>query len=165
MRLYAEDPAADYQPQSGVLTRFDVPDVDVELQPLARPGVRLDSGFATGSEVSTHYDAMLAKVIAWAPTREAAARRLAAALRRARLHGVRTNRDLLVEVLRHPRFLAGDVSTAFLASEDLAATRADGDAGRRDARPGLLRRRGRAHRARRGRRARRCGASPPRGAT
>ena len=129
VRLYAEDPAADYQPQSGVLTRFDIPHVDVELQPLARPGVRLDSGFATGSEVSTHYDAMLAKVIAWAPTREAAARRLAAALRRARLHGVRTNRDLLVEVLRHPRFLAGDVSTAFLASEDLAATRADSDAG------------------------------------
>jgi propionyl-CoA carboxylase alpha chain len=122
VRLYAEDPAVDYRPQSGLLTRFEVPDADGELQPLRRAGVRLDSGFSTGSEVSTHYDAMLAKVIAWEPTREAAARRLAAALRRAQVHGVRTNRDLLVEVLRHPRFLAGQVSTAFLADEPLAAT-------------------------------------------
>ena len=63
--------------------------------------------------MGTHYDAMLAKVIAWAPTREQAARRLAGALSRARLHGVLTNRDLLVASLRHPAFLAGDVSTDF----------------------------------------------------
>ena len=62
MRLYAEDPAADYQPQSGRLTRFEIPDVDVELSPLTSYGVRLDSGFRTGDEVGTHYDAMLAKV-------------------------------------------------------------------------------------------------------
>lgn len=58
---------------------------------------------------------MLAKVIAWAPTRAAAARRLADALARARIHGLTTNRDLLVRVLRHPAFLAGELSTAFLA--------------------------------------------------
>ena len=60
VRLYAEDPAADYQPQSGVLTTFEIPLED---------GIRVDAGFESGSEVSTHYDAMLAKVIAHAPTR------------------------------------------------------------------------------------------------
>ena len=99
-RLYAEDPAADWQPQSGTLSLFEVPDVAGEFDLLNRPGVRLDAGFASGDVVSTHYDAMLAKVIAWAPTREQAARRLADALARARIHGVVTNRDLLVAVLR-----------------------------------------------------------------
>ena len=105
VRLYAEDPAADYQPQSGRLTTFEIPEVE---------GVRVDTGFETGSEVSTHYDAMLAKVIAYAPTREQAARRLAGVLARARIHGLVTNRDLLVGILRDEAFLAGDVSTAFL---------------------------------------------------
>ncbi len=113
VRLYAEDPAADWQPQSGVVTLFDVPGVSGEFDLLNRPGIRVDSGFETGSEVSTHYDAMLAKVIAWAPTREQAARRLADTLAKTRLHGVTTNRDLLVASLRHEVFLAGDVSTDF----------------------------------------------------
>lgn len=102
VRLYAEDPAADYQPQSGLLTAFEIPEA---------PGVRVDAGFATGTTVSTFYDAMLAKVIAWAPTREQAARTLAGVLERSRLHGLRTNRDLLVHVLRDPGFLAGEVGT------------------------------------------------------
>jgi propionyl-CoA carboxylase alpha chain len=63
--------------------------------------------------VSTHYDAMLAKVIAWAPSRREAARMLADALSKARLHGLVTNRDLLVNVLRSDRFLDGQVSTDF----------------------------------------------------
>ncbi|MCW2817118.1 MAG: Carbamoyl-phosphate synthase chain, ATP-binding protein [Nocardioides sp.] len=108
VRLYAEDPAADYQPQSGLLTAFEIPTGD---------GVRVDTGFAAGNEVSTHYDAMLAKVVAHAPTREAAARALAGALRRARIHGVTTNREQLIAVLTSPAFLAGDVSTAFLAEQ------------------------------------------------
>ncbi|WP_340539017.1 acetyl/propionyl/methylcrotonyl-CoA carboxylase subunit alpha [Nocardioides sp. GXZ039] len=118
-RLYAEDPGADYQPQSGRLTRFEIP---------TGGGVRVDAGFATGSEVSTNYDAMLAKVIAWAPTRERAARRLADALSRARIHGVRTNRDQLVAVLRDPAFLGGEVSTAFLAERPVAGPAADAGA-------------------------------------
>ncbi|GAA4706245.1 acetyl/propionyl/methylcrotonyl-CoA carboxylase subunit alpha [Nocardioides conyzicola] len=105
VRLYAEDPAADYQPQSGSLTTFEIP---------LEGGIRVDAGFESGSEVSTHYDAMLAKVIAYAPTREAAARKLAGVLSRARIHGLVTNRDLLVSILRDQAFLAGDVSTAFL---------------------------------------------------
>ncbi len=105
VRLYAEDPAAAFQPQSGTLTRFEVP---------LEEGIRVDAGYESGSTVSTHYDAMLAKVIAHAPTREQAARKLAHVLARARIHGVRTNRDLLVAVLRDERFLAGEVSTDLL---------------------------------------------------
>jgi propionyl-CoA carboxylase alpha chain len=112
VRLYAEDPASDWQPQSGLLTRFDLPS-DSEFATPTSYGVRLDSGFESGSEVSTYYDAMLAKVIAWAPTRREAVRMLAGALRRARLHGMVTNRDLLVRVLTDPSFLAGEVSTDF----------------------------------------------------
>jgi acyl-CoA carboxylase subunit alpha len=121
VRLYAEDPAADWQPQSGVLTLVDVPGVDGTFDLLNRPGLRLDSGVESGSEVSTHYDAMLAKLVAWAPTREQAARRLATALRGARVHGVTTNRDLLVSILDHPAFVAGEVSTAFLVDHNFAA--------------------------------------------
>jgi propionyl-CoA carboxylase alpha chain len=113
VRLYAEDPAADYQPQSGRLAAFDVPDVDIEFASQGAPGLRLDSGFEAGSDVGTHYDAMLAKLISWAPTREQAVRRLAGALSRAKLHGLTTNRDLLVASLRHEAFVAGEVSTDF----------------------------------------------------
>ena len=70
---------------------------------------------------------MLAKVVAHAPTRDQAARRLAGALERARIHGVRTNRDQLVALLRDPSFLAGDVSTAFLDEHPPAAPRVEGD--------------------------------------
>ena len=128
VRLYAEDPAADWQPQSGVLTLLDVPGVDGEFDLLNRPGLRLDSGFESGSEVSTHYDAMLAKLVSWAPTREQAARRLAAALRGARIHGVVTNRDLLVDILEEPAFMAGEVSTAFLAERTVTGRVPDGGA-------------------------------------
>jgi propionyl-CoA carboxylase alpha chain len=124
-RLYAEDPAAGWQPQSGTLHTIDVPGVTVEFGLDARrEGIRLDSGVADGSVVGVHYDPMLAKVIGWAPTRTQAAAALAATLARARLHGVVTNRDLLVNVLRHPAFLAGDTDTAFFDTHGL-----DGPAG------------------------------------
>jgi acyl-CoA carboxylase subunit alpha len=111
-RLYAEDPAHEWQPQSGLLTMFDVASA-TEFAHATAYGVRVDSGFETGSEVSTHYDAMLAKVIAWAPSRREATRMLAGALSKARLHGLVTNRDLLVNVLRSDRFLDAQVSTDF----------------------------------------------------
>ncbi len=113
VRLYAEDPAHDWQPQSGTLATFEIPGALAEFDRPARAGIRVDAGFETGSVVSTHYDAMLAKVIAWAPTRAEAARMLAHSLSRAKLHGVTTNRDLLVAVLRDPAFLEGRVSTDF----------------------------------------------------
>ncbi|MFI9590382.1 biotin carboxylase N-terminal domain-containing protein [Nonomuraea sp. NPDC052265] len=101
-RLYAED--AGYVPQTGVLRRFEVPG-----------DVRVDSGVESGSEVSPHYDAMLAKIVAYGATRAEAARKLATSLRRARLHGVTTNRDLLLEIVTSPAFLAGETNTAFLS--------------------------------------------------
>ncbi|WP_433687391.1 biotin carboxylase N-terminal domain-containing protein [Micromonospora carbonacea] len=112
VRLCAEDPAHDYRPATGVLHRFAVPQVAGEFAPTK--GLRLDSGVADGSTVGVHYDSMLAKLVAWAPTRAEATRLLAGALARAELHGVTTNRDLLVRVLRSPAFAAAEVDTGFL---------------------------------------------------
>jgi propionyl-CoA carboxylase alpha chain len=122
VRLYAEDPAADWAPQSGTLHRFTVPAAANRFAvPRTAAGIRLDSGVEDGSIVSIHYDAMLAKLISWAPTRTQAARTLAQALRRATIHGPVTNRDLLVNVLSHPAFLAGETDTAFFDRHDLKA--------------------------------------------
>ncbi|MEZ7002740.1 biotin carboxylase N-terminal domain-containing protein [Streptomyces sp. AD55] len=101
-RLYAEDPAAGWAPQTGRLHRLAIPD-----------GVRLDTGYADGDTVGVHYDPMLAKVVAHAPTRAEAVRRLAGALERAEIHGPATNRDLLVRSLRHEEFTGGRMDTGF----------------------------------------------------
>ncbi len=120
-RLYAEDPAHGWQPQAGVVHTFGVPSVRAEFGSLGhRTGIRLDSGIVDGSTVSIHYDPMLAKVISYAPTRRQSALVLADALARARVHGLRTNRDLLVNVLRHPAFLDGATDTAFFDTHGLA---------------------------------------------
>ena len=111
VRLCAEDPAAGYLPVSGTFDLFEVGGPD-------HPGIRVDTGVTSGSEVSPYYDSMVAKVIAHGPTRSAAAGRLADALSRARLHGVTTNRDLLVRILRSPEYLAGDTTTDFLQRVD-----------------------------------------------
>ena len=128
-RLYAEDPASGWQPQAGPVHAIDVPAVRTQFATLGqRTGIRLDSGILDGSVVSIHYDPMLAKVISYAPTRRQAALVLADALARARVHGVRTNRELLVNVLRHPAFLDGATDTAFFDTHgltDLAAPLAD----------------------------------------
>jgi propionyl-CoA carboxylase alpha chain len=120
-RLYAEDPAHGWQPQAGLVHTFDVPAARAEFSSLGhRTGIRLDSGVVDGFTVSIHYDPMLAKVISYAPTRRQSALVLADALARARLHGVRTNRELLVNVLRHPAFLEGATDTAFFETHGLA---------------------------------------------
>ena len=120
-RLYAEDAAADFLPQTGVIADFDF-GVAEEFPAPAAPGfevpIRIDSGVVAGSEISPHYDPMLAKVIAWAPTRVEAATRLATALADAEVPGLVTNRDFLVRTLRHPAFLAGDTDTGFLSDHD-----------------------------------------------
>ncbi|MEU5002131.1 biotin carboxylase N-terminal domain-containing protein [Streptomyces sp. NPDC021622] len=100
-RFYAEDPAAAWAPQTGTLHRIDV------------PGVRLDTGYADGDTIGVHYDPMLAKAIAYAPTRAQAVRKLAGALERATVHGPVTNRELLVRSLRHPEFTEARMDTGF----------------------------------------------------
>ncbi|RZT81566.1 propionyl-CoA carboxylase alpha chain [Micromonospora violae] len=114
VRLCAEDAAAGWRPATGTLHRFAVGRVATEFGGLAGPGLRLDSGVAAGSVVGVHYDSMLAKVIAWGRTRAEATRLLASALARAELHGMTTNRDLLVRVLRSPAFAAVEIDTGFL---------------------------------------------------
>ena len=104
-RLYAEDPENDFLPATGTLHAF---------APADEPAVRWDSGVAEGSVVGTDFDPMLAKVIAWGPTRSEAAGRLALALERTHLGGVVTNRDFLVATLRSPAFLAGETTTDFI---------------------------------------------------
>jgi acetyl/propionyl-CoA carboxylase alpha subunit len=108
-RLYAEDVAAGFLPATGTVHGFTVPDL---------PGVRVDAGVAEGSEVGVHYDPMLAKVIAHGPTRDDACRTLARALADSRLHGVVTNRELLVGILREPEFRAGEIDTGYLTRHD-----------------------------------------------
>jgi acetyl/propionyl-CoA carboxylase alpha subunit len=110
-RLYAEDVAAGYLPAAGKVLSFEIP---------LLPGIRVDAGVRGGGQVSVHYDPMLAKVIAHAPTREQAARLLARALAESRLHGVVTNRDLLVGILREQEFLDGHIDTGYLTRHDPA---------------------------------------------
>ncbi|MGH3288212.1 MAG: acetyl-CoA carboxylase biotin carboxylase subunit, partial [Streptosporangiaceae bacterium] len=117
VRLYAEDVPSGFLPVTGTLHRFSIP---------SGPGLRVDTGYADGSIVSPHYDAMLAKVIAHGRTRADAARRLARALRTAQIHGLTTNRDLLVAILREPEFLAGATDTGYLTRHAPAALAAKG---------------------------------------
>ncbi len=104
-RLYAEDPATGYLPASGRLLDWQVPDL---------AGLRVDAGVAASSDVTIHYDPMLAKLVAHAATRAEAARRLARGLEELVALGVTTNRGHLVDILRHPAFLAGALDTHFL---------------------------------------------------
>lgn len=101
-RLYAEDPASAWTPQTGTLHRLSVPE-----------GVRMDTGYEDGDTIGVHYDPMLAKLIAHAPTRAEAVRKLAGALERAAVHGPVTNRDLLLRSLRHREFTDARMDTGF----------------------------------------------------
>ncbi|MDT0415117.1 biotin carboxylase N-terminal domain-containing protein [Streptomyces sp. DSM 41982] len=115
-RLYAEDPADDWRPRTGRLHRFRAPG-----------HLRTDSGVTDGDTIGVHYDPLLAKLVAHAPTRTAALRALADGLARTTLHGPVTNRDLLVRTLRHPEVVAGGADTSFY-DRRLAALTAPGDA-------------------------------------
>ena len=104
-RVYAEDPAAGFLPQAGPLRIYREP---------SGPGIRVDSGVSEGMDVPVQYDPMLAKLIAYGESREAARARAASALRSFPILGVRTNVAFLINVLGHPAFEAGDVHTGFV---------------------------------------------------
>jgi len=103
VRLYAEDPANGYLPNTGTVSRFDID-----------PVVRVDSGVEAGTVISSYYDPMLAKVIAHSADRSTAARVLTRALATAQIGGVITNRDSLVAICRSDDFIAVDTTTDFL---------------------------------------------------
>jgi len=105
-RLYAEDPARDYLPSVGQITHLRWPE--------SVPGLRLDTGVEAGDEVSTYYDPMLGKIIAWGESRTAAIDLLHRALNEVQIAGVATNRALLSSVLADEEFRVGAVGTDFL---------------------------------------------------
>jgi 3-methylcrotonyl-CoA carboxylase alpha subunit len=116
VRIYAEDPARDYLPQAGRLALYREPSM---------PGVRVDAGVDEGSEVPVHYDPLLAKLIAWGETRDAARIRALAALAAFPILGVRTNHTLLRRIFEHPRFASGAFDTHFLDRERDSLTAED----------------------------------------
>ncbi|WP_329386259.1 acetyl/propionyl/methylcrotonyl-CoA carboxylase subunit alpha [Streptomyces sp. NBC_01716] len=134
-RLYAEDPPKGWTPQPGRI--FELAVRGVGGGPGDRPRIRVDAGYGPGDRIGMHYDSMLAKVVAWAPTRGEAVRLLGDALRRARIHGPVTNRELLVRSLRHPDFVAGRVDTGFY-ERHLNALTAPGDGDHDNARHAAL---------------------------
>ena len=104
-RLYAEDVAAGFLPATGTLRSWSIP---------AGDQVRVDDGVVAGWKIDVHYDPMLAKVIAGAPTRGEAIAVLSKALRDSRIAGVTTNRDFLLRALAHPAFRSGDYDTGLV---------------------------------------------------
>ena len=116
-RVYAEDPERGFIPQAGRITTYREPRM---------PGLRIDSGVGPGSDVPVYYDPLLAKVIAWAETRDLAIARLSAALEQFVIDGITTNIAFVRRVLDHPSFRAGTVDTGFLDREGALARRAAG---------------------------------------
>ena len=105
VRLYAENPNNDFLPETGKIVCYE---------PYKNKSIRWDSGVHKGYEVGTNFDPMLSKVISWAPNRTDACLQLAAALEKSCIGGVKTNKDFLVECIRHPEFLAGNTTSDFI---------------------------------------------------
>jgi 3-methylcrotonyl-CoA carboxylase alpha subunit len=124
-RLYAEDPTRGYLPSVGRITHLNWPH--------AAPGLRLDIGYDAGDEVSTFYDPMLGKLIAWGETRGEAADRLHRAMHELEIVGVSTNSALLTSVLADEEFRRGGVATNFLDLRRAALSFGDPQAGDADA--------------------------------
>jgi len=107
VRLYAEDPANNFVPQTGELLLWNPAD--------AEDGLRIDSGIKQGQTVTPHYDPMLAKLISFGDNREQSRRRLVRLVEDSSLLGIQDNRAFLADCLKHPEFIAGEATTAFIA--------------------------------------------------
>ncbi len=112
MRLYAEDPAHNFLPSTGTVTRFVPP---------GGPGVRVDSGIASGDEITQFYDPMIAKLIVYGEDRPAAIARMQMALEQCVVFGVKTNAPLLHAIAIHPAFQDGYTHTGFLSEQGLTS--------------------------------------------
>lgn len=104
-RVNAEDPYRNFMPSPGTIT---------EYLPPGGPGVRIDSAAYSGYTVPPYYDSMIAKLIVWAPTREQAILRMQRSLQEFRIEGVQTTIPFHLALMKHPKFISGDVSTRFL---------------------------------------------------
>ncbi len=104
-RLYAEDPARGFLPSVGRLNRYQEPE---------RPATRVDSGVEEGSEISIHYDPMIAKLITSGNDRDTALERMRLALESFVIRGVQTNASFLAATVAHPTFMSGDITTNFI---------------------------------------------------
>lgn len=111
VRLYAEDPANDYRPQTGRIVKW---------APASGAGVRIDSGICEGQEIGPYYDAMLAKLIACGSTRDEARRRLLRALEDTHILGLTTNRRFLADILQDDLFASGGATTSFLSERTIS---------------------------------------------
>ena len=105
-RLYAEDAAHGFLPSPGHVLAWHAPQ---------GPGVRVDSGVESQTEVPIYYDPMIAKIATWGVDREQARRRMAGALRQTAILGLTTNLPFLIDLMDHPAFAAGDTHTGFLS--------------------------------------------------
>ena len=127
-RLYAEDPYRGFLPSIGRLTRYRPPQ-EVAAGPLLEQGtwqgdapsgemaVRNDTGVFEGGEISMYYDPMIAKLCTWAPTREEAIEKMRVALDSFEVEGIGHNLPFLSAVMDHPKFVSGEMTTAFIAEE------------------------------------------------
>ena len=105
-RIYAEDASANFMPSPGLIRHMSMP---------SGPGIRIDSGADEGWTVPIHYDPLIAKLCAWAPTRAETIDRLRGALREATISGIATTLGFFRELIEDPRFQAGEIDTGFLA--------------------------------------------------
>jgi acetyl-CoA carboxylase biotin carboxylase subunit len=110
IRINAEDPARGFLPAPGTITRFDLP---------LGPGVRVDTAVRSGSEIPPYYDSLIAKLIVWDDTRDAAIARTERALGELAIEGIPTTRDLALDVLTSPEFRSGDYSTSTLGDLEI----------------------------------------------
>ena len=114
-RLYAEDPSKNFLPASGHVDSW---------QPATGEDVRVDSGLASGQEISPFYDPMIAKIIAWGGNRESARQKLITALQNTMIAGPPTNRDFLIQCLSDEAFAAGQATTDFLKNKQYQTDKA-----------------------------------------
>jgi len=108
-RLYAEDPFRNFLPSTGRLVKY--------REPQPGPDVRVDTGVFEGGEISMFYDPMIAKLCSYGPTRNAAIDRMRRALDEFYVRGVSHNVPFLAALMAHPRFVAGNLTTNFIAEE------------------------------------------------
>jgi acetyl-CoA carboxylase biotin carboxylase subunit len=108
-RIYAENPDNNFAPSPGIIHH---------IAPPSGPGIREDSGVTAGNEISLYYDPMISKLIAWAPTRNEAIKRMVRALGEYELQGIHSTIPFLIKALQHKRFIKGDFTTNFIAEEE-----------------------------------------------